>query len=101
MYGYIDELKSFSIAVKQPQDFFLKPIIDRLVGVVMPQTDQPDPLEHLTRPVCLRCRAARMSLTRTEEEYPGYTRRMFECPVCGETMTQWGSVTSDSEEMPT
>jgi hypothetical protein len=30
-----------------------------------------------------------MSLTCTEEEYPGYQRRMFECLVCGETMTQW------------
>src|SRR5262245_5671450 len=55
----------------------------------MPQADQPDPLEHLRRPVCLRCRGARTSLTCTEEEYPGYIRRMFECPVCGETMTQW------------
>jgi|RhiMethySRZTD1v2_1073278.scaffolds.fasta_scaffold147418_2 hypothetical protein len=33
-----------------------------------------------------------MSLKCTEEEYPGYKRRMFECPVCGETMTQWVSV---------
>jgi len=30
-----------------------------------------------------------MSLTCVKEEYPGYKRRMFECPVCGDTMTQW------------
>ena len=40
---------------------------------------------------CLGCRVA-MSLTRTEDEYPGYQRGMFECPVCGETMTQWAAV---------
>jgi hypothetical protein len=67
----------------------------------MPQTDERDPLEHLNGPLCLRCRAARMSLTHTEEEYPGYTRRMFECPVCGETMTQWAGVASKSEDMST
>ena len=44
---------------------------------------------YLTRPVCLSCRAAPMSVTCTKEEYPGYQRRMFECPVCGDTMTQW------------
>jgi hypothetical protein len=33
-----------------------------------------------------------MSLTCTEEEYPGYQRRMFECLVCGEIMTQWAGV---------
>jgi predicted RNA-binding Zn-ribbon protein involved in translation (DUF1610 family) len=33
-----------------------------------------------------------MSLTCTNEEYPGYQRRVFECPVCGETMTQWAGV---------
>jgi hypothetical protein len=66
---------------------------DTACGVVlMPQTDQADPLEHLSRPLCLRCRAARMSLMHTEEEYPGYTRRMFECPICGETMTQWAGI---------
>jgi predicted RNA-binding Zn-ribbon protein involved in translation (DUF1610 family) len=32
-----------------------------------------------------------MSLTCTKEEYPGYQKRMFECPVCGETMTQWAA----------
>ena len=47
--------------------------------------DNPIPL-----PMCLKCRAAPMLVTCTEEEYPGYHRRMYECPVCGETMTQWG-----------
>jgi hypothetical protein len=54
----------------------------------MSQTDQPDPLQRLARPLCLSCRAARMLLTYVSEEYPGYKRRMFEC-VCGYTMTQW------------
>jgi predicted RNA-binding Zn-ribbon protein involved in translation (DUF1610 family) len=67
----------------------------------MPQTGQRDPLEHLNRPLCLSCRAARMSLTFTEELYPGYKRRMFECPVCGETMTQWAGIASESEDMST
>jgi len=64
-----------------------------LVAVVrvrrVPQTHQADPQDHLILPLCLRCRAPAMSLTCTEEEYPGYERRMFECLVCGETMTQW------------
>jgi predicted RNA-binding Zn-ribbon protein involved in translation (DUF1610 family) len=42
-----------------------------------------------------------MSLTFTEDLYPGYKRRMFECPVCGETMTQWAGVASESEHMST
>jgi hypothetical protein len=46
----------------------------------------------LILPVCLRCRAARMSLTCTMEVYSGYQRRMFECLVCGDTMTQWARV---------
>jgi hypothetical protein len=50
----------------------------------MPQTHQTDPQNHL----CHRC-SAPMSLTSTEDEYPGYQRRMFECPICGGTMTQW------------
>ena len=34
-----------------------------------------------------------MRLTRVEDEYPGYQRRMFECPGCGGTMTEWaGSI---------
>jgi predicted RNA-binding Zn-ribbon protein involved in translation (DUF1610 family) len=37
-----------------------------------------------------------MSLTYTNEEYPGYQRRVFECPVCGETMTQWAGVSRAS-----
>src|SRR5215475_14413850 len=59
-----------------------------------PQTDSQD---HLIFPVCLGCRAAPMSLTSTEEEYPGYQRRMFECPVCAETMTQWAGVSRTSD----
>jgi hypothetical protein len=51
--------------------------------------------DDLIPPVCLRCRAGPMSLTCTKEEYPGYQRRMFECPVCGDTMTQWARVASD------
>jgi predicted RNA-binding Zn-ribbon protein involved in translation (DUF1610 family) len=50
---------------------------------------KPDPLQRFARPLCLSCRAARMSLTCVREEYPGYKRRMFECPFCGDTMTQW------------
>ena len=58
----------------------------------VPQTHQADPQDHLILPLCLRCRAPAMSLTCTEEEYPGYQRRMFECPVCADTMTQWAGV---------
>jgi hypothetical protein len=50
-----------------------------------------------THPVCLRCRTTAMSLTCTEELYPGYQRRMFECLVCGETMTQWAGVSLVSD----
>ena len=56
------------------------------------QTPEIDSQDHL---ICLRCRAA-MSLTYTNEEYPGYQRRVFECPVCGETMTQWAGVSRAS-----
>jgi hypothetical protein len=58
----------------------------------VPQAHQAEPQDHLILPMCLRCRAPAMSLTCTEEEYPGYQRRMFECLVCGETMTQWAGV---------
>jgi hypothetical protein len=58
---------------------------------VMPQTYQAEPQDHLTLPMCMRCRATAMSLTSAEEEYPGYQRRMFECLVCGEIMTQWAA----------
>jgi len=30
-----------------------------------------------------------MRLIRVEDEYPGYQRRMFECPGCGGTVTEW------------
>ena len=66
-----------------------------LVAVVrvrrVPQTHQADPQDHLILPLCLRCREATMLLTCIQEEYPGYKKRMFECPVCGSTMTQWAS----------
>lgn len=72
-----------------------------LVAVVrvrrVPQTHQADPQDHLILPLCLRCRAPAMSLTSTEEEYPGYQRRIFECLVCGETMTQWARVSLASD----
>src|SRR5262249_10929562 len=45
---------------------------------------------------CLRYRAGLMSLTCTEEAYP--ERRMFECPVCGDTMTQWVNVPLASDK---
>jgi hypothetical protein len=56
------------------------------------QIQQTHAQDNLVLPVCLRCRSAPMSLTCTEEEYPGYKRRMFECLVCGATMTQWAGV---------
>jgi len=33
-----------------------------------------------------------MSVTHTEDEYPGYQRRTFACPVCSRTMTQWAGI---------
>src|SRR5215831_9456590 len=54
----------------------------------MPQPHQNVSLDDLSRPVCLKC-GAPMSLLDSEDEYPGYRRRMFKCPICGATMTQW------------
>ena len=51
----------------------------------IPQIDSSDNL------ICLRCRVV-MSVTCASEEYPGYQRRVFECPVCVETLTQWVGV---------
>jgi len=45
-------------------------------------------LDESKNPSCLRCNSP-MRLTRVEDEYPGYQRRMFECPGCGGTMTEW------------
>ena len=45
--------------------------------------------DSLSLPICMKCRAGQMSLTHSEEAYPGYERRTFECPVCNQTMTQW------------
>jgi transcription initiation factor IIE alpha subunit len=58
------------------------------------QTDSPDNL------ICLRCRVA-MSVTCASEEYPGYQRRVFECPICDETMTQWAGVSLASSSAET
>ena len=57
-------------------------------GGAVSQTPQIDSLDNL---ICLRCRVA-MSVTCASEEYPGYQRRVFECPVCGKTITQWAGV---------
>jgi len=35
-----------------------------------------------------------MSLMRTEDEYPGYHRRIFECSACGGTMTEWAGASA-------
>jgi hypothetical protein len=61
------------------------------------QIQQTYPQDNLIPPMCLRFRKAAMSPTFTEDLYPGYKRRMFECPVCGETMTQWVSVSLASD----
>jgi hypothetical protein len=58
---------------------------------------QPDSHEHSINPACAKCGSPRMWLMRTEEQYPGYISRMFECPVCGETMTQWASDSTNQE----
>ena len=58
---------------------------------------QPDRQEHSINPACAKCGSPRMWLMRTEEQYPGYISRMFECPVCGETMTQWASDSTNQE----
>jgi len=60
--------------------------------VACESADANSPQDTFDLPICLRCRAAPMSLTCTKEEYPGYQKRMFECPVCGDTMTQWAAV---------
>jgi hypothetical protein len=58
-------------------------------------SNQTHPQDNRIHPLCL-CRAP-MSLTRSEELYPGYQRRTFECPVCGDTMTQWAGVSLASD----
>ena len=57
----------------------------------MQQIDQPDDAELSARPNCVMCRAP-MWLMGAEEYYPGYARRLFECSLCGETMTQWAGI---------
>jgi hypothetical protein len=42
-----------------------------------------------------------MSVTCASEEYPGYQRRVFECPICDETMTQWAGVSLASSSPET
>src|SRR5262245_60886035 len=54
----------------------------------MTETHHSDELRHS---VCLTCAAA-MRMTLTEDIYPGYNRRMFECQTCGCTMTEWAGV---------
>jgi hypothetical protein len=56
------------------------------------QTPQTDSQGHLIHPLCLLGCNAPMALTHTEDEYPGYQRRTFTCPDCGDTMTQWTGV---------
>jgi len=38
-----------------------------------------------------------MSVTHTEDLYPGYQGRTFACPVCGRTMTQWSSISQAAD----
>jgi len=38
-----------------------------------------------------------MSLVCIQEQYPGYTKRLFECPLCGGTMTQWAGASPPSD----
>ena len=45
-------------------------------------------LDEFKNPSCLKCNSP-MRLTSVEDEYPGYQRRMFECPACGGTVTEW------------
>jgi hypothetical protein len=61
----------------------------------MQQIDQRDATEASAN--CVMCRAP-MRLMGTEVQYPGYSRRLFECPVCGQSMTQWASVSPASDE---
>jgi hypothetical protein len=61
---------------------------DKDCRLAMQQIEQPNPQNYPSNPMCVKC-GARMWLMGAEEHYPGYTRRLFECPVCGETMTQW------------
>jgi hypothetical protein len=58
---------------------------------------QPNPQEHSINPACAKCGSPRMWLMRSEEQYPGYISRMFECPVCGQTMTQWAGDSTNQE----
>src|SRR5262245_14417697 len=59
----------------------------------MQQIQQPNPhQEHFVRPRCVKCGAERMWLVCTEEQYPGYRKRLFECPPCGDIITQWTGV---------
>ena len=41
-------------------------------------------------PACLKC-GEPMRLLLIEEEYPGYSRRTFECKACDGTMTEWAA----------
>src|SRR5262245_18338478 len=65
-------------------------------GRRVPQTHQTNPQDHPIRSMCLRCRES-MSLTSTEDVYPGYQRRTFKCPICGDTTTEWAGVSQASD----
>jgi len=54
----------------------------------MTGTHHSDELRHS---VCLTCTLP-MRMTLTEDMYPGYHRRIFECQTCGCTMTEWAAV---------
>jgi hypothetical protein len=54
----------------------------------MPQTHQPSHSEILT---CLKC-GSPMRLIMSEDKYPGYHRRTFECIACDATVTEWAGV---------
>lgn len=54
----------------------------------MPQAPGAPYSHEFANPRCLKC-GAPMLLAGTEEEYPGYHRRIFECRTCGALMTEW------------
>jgi hypothetical protein len=60
-------------------------------GVAMPQTHQRSHSETLMHPTCLKCRAP-MRLIMSEDKYPGYHRRTFECIACDATVTEWAGI---------
>ncbi len=51
----------------------------------VPATQHTDAI---LRPPCPKCGAPRMMLSRIEPDSPGKERRTFECPSCGNEMTE-------------